>query len=387
MRRLRLLALLPFVALMGGCGPVVLNPSGDIAAQQRDLLVDSVFLMLLIVIPVMITVVVFAWRYRASNKDAAYSPEWDHSTQLEVLIWSAPLLIVICLGALTWLGTHLLDPYRSLGRVSPEKPIAANETPLEVDVVALDWKWLFIYPQYGIATVNEMAAPVDRPIAFKLTASSVMNAFYVPALAGMIYAMPAMQSQLNAVINQAGTYEGISANYSGAGFSGMHFAFKGLTPDDFDKWIATAKAAGGNLDRPTYLTLEKPTENEPVKYFGGVDPQLFKAVLELCVEPSKMCSSQVAAIDAKGGMGLAGIHNVTTVADNRLPGGGAPASTDRTYVATLCDNRDGGFGETHAPLTVPAEFVPLAGAGLRPPGPAAASTVAEVSSAPTASHS
>src|SRR5262249_29969631 len=153
-------------------------------------------------------------------------------------------------------------------RLEYGRPVTPQMKPLEVNVVALDWKWLFIYPEYGVATVNELAAPVDRPINFRITASSVMNSFYIPALAGQVYAMPGMETKLHAVINEAGVYRGFSANYSGAGFSGMRFAFHGLANDGFDRWIADVKAAGGMLDRNRYLELERPSENDPVRRFG-----------------------------------------------------------------------------------------------------------------------
>jgi cytochrome o ubiquinol oxidase subunit 2 len=366
--RIRLFLFVPLLALLGGCQAVVLDPSGDVAAQQRDLLIQSTVLMLLIIVPVMLLVVVFAWRYRHSNEEARYEPDWDHSTHLELAIWSAPLLIIVCLGALTWLGTHLLDPYRTLGRVSASAAVPADAKPLEVDVVALDWKWLFIYPQYGVAAVNEMAAPVDRPIDFRITASSVMNSFYVPALAGQIYAMPGMETKLHAVINKPGDFEGFSANYSGAGFSGMRFTFKGLSGADFDTWIAGLKSGeGGALDRQTYLALERPSENVPVIRYASVDPKLYNAILEMCVEPGKMCSSQMAAVDAGGGLGLAGAHNVTEMADNRAATGSAPAPV-HTYVASLCTSADGGFGVAGKPIPTPADLTPLLGAGLKPPG-------------------
>ena len=202
---------------------VVLSPSGYIAAQQRDLLVSSTLLMLLIIMPVMGLTVFFAWRYSEKRAQARYDPDWHHSTSLELVIWAAPLMIIICLGAITWIGTHLLDPFRPLDADRRAPAGAAGHRAARGQVVALDWKWLFIYPQYGIATVNDAAAPVDRPIRFHLTSQSVMNAFYVPALAGMIYAMPGMESQLHAVMNVPGDYEGFSANYSGAGFSKMRF--------------------------------------------------------------------------------------------------------------------------------------------------------------------
>ena len=257
-KTLRGLLLLPLLALCAGCNMVVLHPAGDVALQQRDLVVISTVLMLLIIVPVMVLIVVFAWRYRSSNRDATYAPHFDHSTALELVIWSVPLLIIIALGAVTWISTHTLDPYRKLDRLSAAHRVDPSVKPLKVQVVALDWKWLFIYPDYGFATVNELAAPVDVPIDFQITASSVMNAFYVPALAGMIYAMPAMETQLHAVINQPGSYEGFSANYSGAGFSDMHFRFYGKSQAEFEQWVAQVKAGGGSLGREGYLALARP---------------------------------------------------------------------------------------------------------------------------------
>jgi cytochrome o ubiquinol oxidase subunit 2 len=276
----------PVAVALSACHAVVLQPSGDIAARQRDLLVQSTALMLVIIVPVMALTIFFAWYYRHSNRTARYEPDWDHSTRLELVIWGMPLLIIICLGALTWMGTHLLDPYRSLDR-QQARGLAAPQAspPLEVDAVALDWKWLFIYPQYGIATVNELAAPIDRPITFRITASSVMNSLYIPALAGQIYAMPGMQTTLHAVINQVGVYQGFSANYSGAGFSGMHFAFHSLDARGFDDWLSNVRRSGGMLDRQQYLQLAQPSENVPVRTFGGIDGSLFAAVVDMCVPP------------------------------------------------------------------------------------------------------
>jgi cytochrome o ubiquinol oxidase subunit 2 len=284
---LRVLALLPLLAALGGCNLVVMAPSGDIAAQQRDLIVISTVLMLLIIVPVMALTVFFAWRYRASNKEATYKPDWNHSTGLELVIWAAPLLIIIALGALTWMGTHLLDPYRKLDRIAAGKPVPATTRPLEVEVVALDWKWLFIYPEQGIATVNELAAPIDRPIHFKLTSSSVMNSFYIPALAGQIYAMPAMQTRLHAVINRPGRYQGFSANYSGAGFSGMRFSFLGMSEGDFEGWVAKTKQSEARLDRASAISEARAAERERRPCSASARPSrgLFDAIRNLCVQP------------------------------------------------------------------------------------------------------
>ncbi len=334
-RFLRSVMMLSMAAFLSGCGAVVLSPSGDIALQQRNLVIASTVLMLLIIVPVMALTGWFAWRYRATNTDAKYEPDWDHSTGLELVIWSAPLLIIIALGALTWIATHTLDPFRPIDRISATQALQADVKPLRVQVVALDWKWLFVYPDYGIATVNQLAAPVDRPIDFQITASTVMNAFYVPALAGMIYAMPAMETQLHAVINKPGDYEGFSANYSGAGFSGMKFRFLGMNNTDFDSWVKSVKDSKSRLGREEYQVLEKPSEREPVRHYANVDPALYDAILNLCVEPYKMCHRDMMAIDAKGGLGTTGIYNVGRLAYDR-PRSRTESLDQRSYVLALC---------------------------------------------------
>jgi len=290
--------LLSCAALLAGCNTVVLNPAGDVAAQQARLVVQSTLLMLLIIVPVIALTFVFAWHYRHSNREADYRPEWDHSIQLELVIWAAPLLIVIALGALTWISTHTLDPFRPVTRIDSQRPVQKDVKPLTIEVVALDWKWLFIYPEQGIAVVNELAAPVDVPIKFKITSSSVMNSFYIPALAGQVYAMPSMQTQLHAVINEPGDYAGISSNYSGDGFSDMRFRFRGLAPADFERWVQTAKQAGGELSREGYLALEKPSHREPVRRFAAVAPGLHDAIVNRCVESGKTCMKDMMVMDA-----------------------------------------------------------------------------------------
>ncbi|HJV01734.1 ubiquinol oxidase subunit II [Duganella sp. FT3S] len=292
------LMLLPLLAL-AGCNTVVLNPSGDIAAQQGHLVVVATLLMLLIIVPVIALTLLFAWRYRQSNTQAKYDPDWDHSTKLELVIWGAPLLIIIVLGLLTWISTHLLDPFRPLSRLDANRPVAADVKPLVVQVVALDWKWLFIYPEQGIATVNELVTPVDVPVRFQITASTVMNAFYIPALAGQIYAMPGMQTTLNAVINKPGEWEGFSANYSGAGFSHMRFKYRGVSQAEFGDWIKSAKSAGGELTRAGYQQLAEPSEREPVRHYGAVDAELFSKVVNRCVADGSTCINAMMAADAQ----------------------------------------------------------------------------------------
>ncbi|WGT66404.1 ubiquinol oxidase subunit II [Variovorax paradoxus] len=340
LKSLRRWSLLLPLAFLAGCNTVLMNPSGDIANQQGRLIVVSTVLMLIIIVPVIALTLFFAWRYRQSNKEADYSPDWDHSTQLELAIWGAPLLIIIALGAITWISTHTLDPYRPLSRLDAERPIPAEAKPLVVEVVALDWKWLFIYPEEGFATVNEMAAPVDRPISFKITATSVMNSFFIPALAGQIYAMPGMETKLHAVINKPGEFEGFSANYSGAGFSGMRFKFHGLSNEGFQEWVKRAKAGkDGELTRETYLKLEAPSERDPVRHYTSVAPDLYDAILNRCVDRNKMCMKQMMAIDADGGLGKPGAFNVATkqawqAADPLIN------SPMRKYVTAMCTTEE-----------------------------------------------
>ncbi len=356
---------------------VVLHPAGDVAQQQGDLVVMSTLLMLLIIVPVMVLTLLFAWRYRAANRDARYEPDWDHSTQLELVIWAAPLIIVICLGALTWVSTHLLDPYRPIARTAPGQPVTAAARPLDVKVVALDWKWLFIYPEYGIATVNELATPVGRPIRFSISASSVMNSFYIPALAGQVYAMPGMETKLHAVLNRPGTYEGFSANFSGAGFSHMRFQAKGLSDTDFATWIDTARTSSATLDRAAYLKLEKPSEKEPVRRFANVDAGLFDAVVNMCVAPGAMCMKDMMAIDQQGG-GHSGEHDgkqgemsmmpsrdASQLAYDKAMARGVSPDAAQKMVAALCAPKAG--RAARPPLLHAPNPAPLIGAGLLRP--------------------
>jgi cytochrome o ubiquinol oxidase subunit 2 len=315
-QRLKTLILVALATLLTACERAVLNPAGDIARQQRDIIYISTGLMLLIIVPVMLLIVIFAWRYR-KGQGGTYDPEFDHSTSLELVIWSAPLLIIIMLGALTWSSTHLLDPFRPLDRVAPgEDPKAPREAALHVQVVSMDWKWLFIYPDQGIATVNELVLPVNREVRFDITSTNMMNTFYAPTLAGMIYAMPGMQSTLHAVLNRPVSDEGFSANYSGHGFSDMRFALHGVEPAKFDQWLAAARGSGRTLDLAPYGELVKPSEKVPAMRFAGVDPDLYRRILERCVEPGKPCMSEMMAHDRMKGGGNP--HDVR-------PGAGMPA--------------------------------------------------------------
>ena len=326
------LLLTPLLAALAGCNTVVMNPSGDIAKQQAHLIIVSVVLMLLIIVPVLILVIWFARKYRAGNTEAEYLPDWDHSTKLELVIWGAPLLIIIVLGLVTWIYTHKLDPYRPLDRIAEGRPIPATAKPLVVQAVAMDWKWLFIYPEQGIATVNELVVPVDVPVRFKISATSVMNAFYVPELAGMIYAMPGMETALNAVQNKPVQSVGISSNYSGAGYSDMKFGYRGVPQADFDAWVQQVKSTGtAKLDRANYLVLEKPSIKDPVRHYGGVDDDLYYRILNRCVADGAVCMDKMMMDDAR---------KAREMAMNRMPQHAAATRLAQANNGEVCTTPD-----------------------------------------------
>ena len=207
--------LLSLLVMLTGCDAVaILSPKGQIGQDEKTLLITATVLMLLVVIPVIIMTLTFAWKYRASNTKARYEPKWSHSTAIEVVVWSIPCMIVLVLAVLTWRSSHALDPYR---------PLDSDVKPVTIEAISLDWKWLFIYPEQNVAAVNEMAFPEKTPLNFRITSDSVMNAFFIPQLGTMIYSMAGMETKLHLNAREPGTYAGISANYSGAGFSGMRF--------------------------------------------------------------------------------------------------------------------------------------------------------------------
>lgn len=309
MRLIKITFAMLALSLTSGCQLVLLSPSGDVAAQQGDLIIYSTVLMLIVILPVMALTVFFAWKYRASNDKARYEPDWDHSISLEIVIWSVPLAIIICLAGLTWVATHRLDPYQDLPRISETKPIDPNVEPLQVQVVAMDWKWMFIYPEQNIATIGEAAVIVDRPVEFKITSTTVMNAFYVPEMAGMIYAMAGMETELNAVLNSSGTFKGFSGNYSGYGFSQMDFEMHAFDDQGFEQWVESVRAKGTVLDRPAFLEADEPSIGHPVTYYGDVEHDLWRRIVNLCVGQDRLCQDDMMMVDALGGGGLEGLYN------------------------------------------------------------------------------
>ncbi|CAI8978314.1 cytochrome bo3 ubiquinol oxidase subunit 2 [Pseudomonas sp. IT-P12] len=269
----RLLGLVPLLGtlLLGGCNMTLLNPTGQVGLEQRNLIITATLLMLLVVIPVIVMTFLFAWKYRASNTNATYTPKWNHSTKIEIAVWTVPILIIIALGYITYKSTHQLDPYR---------PLDSDVKPVTIEVVALDWKWLFIYPEQGIATVNKIVFPAHTPINFKVTSDAVMNSFFIPGLGGQIYAMAGMQTKLHLIADRNAEMEGISANYSGAGFTGMKFKATATTQEEFDAWVSEVKKAPKQLEQAEYAALSKPSQNNPVELYSSVTPNLFQIIVD-----------------------------------------------------------------------------------------------------------
>jgi cytochrome o ubiquinol oxidase subunit II len=247
----------------------VLDPKGPVALAERNLLFTAAALMLLVIIPVYVMAFGFAWRYRAANRKARYMPDWGYSGRIDILIWLVPALIVIAVGSLVWIWSHRLDPYQPL----------AGAPPLQVQVVAQDWKWLFIYPEQNIATVNELVVPSGRPLSLALTSDTVMNSFYVPHLGGQIYAMAGMETRLNLLADAPGSFIGRNTQYSGAGFSDQNFAVRAVSAADFDAWVASVKQSPLALDDATYAQLAKPSSKVSVIHYSTVAPDLFHMII------------------------------------------------------------------------------------------------------------
>jgi cytochrome o ubiquinol oxidase subunit 2 len=247
-----------------------LDPQGPIASAQRLLLFDSTAIMLVVVIPVIVATLAFAWWYRSSNTHATRSLDESYEGRVEFVVWSIPALTVILLGGVIWIGSHQLDP---------RTPIPAKSDPLRVDVVSLDWKWLFIYPDQGVASVNQLVIPARTPIEFRLTSATVMNSFFVPQLGSQIYTMGGMITHLHLLADQPGEYPGFSANFSGDGFSDMRFIAKAVSADNFNAWVEEARNTGSALDDAGYAELAKPSKAVPPATYRSVEPKLFERIL------------------------------------------------------------------------------------------------------------
>jgi len=264
-------------SLLGGCGSQgILDPQGPVAAAERLILMNSTAIMLCVVLPVIALTGIFAVRYRSSNRRATYEPRWGYSGKIELVVWSIPALTVILLSGVSWIGSHELDPAR---------PLEADTPPLRIEVVALDWKWLFIYPDERVAAVNEIAVPVGTPIDFEITSATVMTAFFVPQLGTQIYAMPGMSSRLNLLASAPGHYPGFAAHFSGDGFSDMRFVVHALPPAEYAAWLAQTRESGETLDEAHYDALARVAAKAPVETFRTVSPGLFLHALRSSMQP------------------------------------------------------------------------------------------------------
>ncbi len=266
------------VTTLGGCSEGVLDPKGPIASAERMILFNSLGIMLAIVIPTILATLAAAFWYRSSNTRARYRPDFAYSGLLEMIVWSIPAMTVMLLGSLCWVGSHDLDP---------GKPLASAAKPLTVQVVSLDWKWLFIYPEQGIAGVNTLTIPAATPISFELTSSGIMNSFFVPQLGSQIYTMGKMATRLHLQADEPGTYEGRSFNFSGDGFSDMHFLVHALPPDQFAAWAAKTKGVGPALDAQSYSELEKPSEAVAPFTYGSASAGLFEQIVGADATPAR----------------------------------------------------------------------------------------------------
>ena len=257
--------------LMSGCEFKLFDPKGPIAEVQMELLIVSALIMLIVVIPVTIMGIWFPFRYRQGNTKRAYKPDWEHSNKIEIFVWTIPILIIIALGVITYITSFSMDP---------RKPIESEQKPMVVQVVALDWKWLFIYPEFEIATVNEIAFPIDVPVEYLVTSNTVMNSFFIPNLGSQIYAMSGMENRVNLMASEEGVYQGFSAHYSGFGFSGMKFEAIATSQQGFDAWLASVRAANNPLNDEVFKQLVKPSKDVEAIYYSTVNPLLFSDIIE-----------------------------------------------------------------------------------------------------------
>ncbi len=248
----------------------VLQPKGQIAEKQLDLIIFASLLSLIVVIPVFALTFFIAWRYRASNHKAKYSPDWDHNRYLETIWWGVPLLLILVLSVVTWRTSHELAPSKSL---------TAEKRPITIQVVAMEWKWLFIYPEQKIATVNYVEFPKQTPVKFEITSDAPMNSFWIPQLGGQIYAMTGMSTKLHLMANEEGEYNGVSANISGDGFADMRFIAKSSSEADFDKWVTTVKTSPTKLNSTEYAKLSVPSKKVPASFYSNVENDFYQTIV------------------------------------------------------------------------------------------------------------
>jgi cytochrome o ubiquinol oxidase subunit II len=265
----RVISITSVAVLMTSCSEGVLDPRGPVGEAERVILYDSTAIMLTVIIPVIVLTLVFAWWFRAKNKRAHYRPDWEYSGRIEMIIWSIPALVILFLGGIAWTGSHDLDP---------PAPLADRTAPLDIEVISLDWRWLFIYPHEGIASLNRLVVPAGVPLRFRLTSTTVMNSFFVPQLGSQIYTMPNMVTRLNLKADQPGTFEGLSAQFSGDGFSDMRFDLVSTAPEAFQDWVNATKTQGGVLDAKTFEELDRPAKADGAQTYAQVSEGLFDRI-------------------------------------------------------------------------------------------------------------
>ena len=278
MSSLRRMCALVMPLTLEGCRTAVLSPAGPIGAANRTILLDALVIMLAIVVRTILAILAFAWWFRDSNKHARRQPNFTYSGRVELIVWSIPALVVFFLGGIAWIGSQLLDPAR---------PIASRVKPLEIQVVSLDWKWLFIYPEQGVASMNYLVAPAGVPLHFRITSASVFNVFFVPRLGSEIYSMYGMTTQLNLQADRPGVYPGLSAQFSGDGFSDMAFDLRAVTADEFSAWATATSASGPVLNEAGYRDLLKQSQNVKPYTYRSVEPGLFDAIVMQRLPPGE----------------------------------------------------------------------------------------------------
>jgi cytochrome o ubiquinol oxidase subunit 2 len=273
----RIFAVLVAACLVDSCrGEGLLDPQGPVASAERLILLNATAIMLVVVVPVIILTLAFAWWYRASNKRATYSPDWAYSGHIELVVWSIPAMVVILLSGVMWTSSHLLDPARRL---------PSDAKPIRIEVVSLDWKWLFIYPDLEVAAINQLVVPSGTPVEFMLTSATVMNSFFVPQLGSQIYTMPGMTTYLNLMADRPGDYPGLSAQFSGDGFSDMRFVVHAVPDSDFQSWLARTRAEATALDADAYTRLARTGSTTQSQSYSGVDPMLFEHIVQTTAQP------------------------------------------------------------------------------------------------------
>ncbi|WMY97486.1 MAG: ubiquinol oxidase subunit II [Arsenophonus sp.] len=274
-KKIKIIELLTYLIILSNCKMVLMNPKGLISSEQKEIIIFSLFLLLLIIIPVILMTIIFSIKYNENNKKSIYKPDWDYSAKIEIICWVIPVIIISLLSFIAWKSTHKLDPYIELNNIK------SKNNPITIQVISSDWKWIFIYPEYNIATINEISFPVDVPINFRITSASVMNSFFIPALGGQIYSMAGMQTKLHLMADTIGVYKGFSSSYSGHGFSNMKFKVIVCNNEDYYKWIKNVQHSSRKIDKMESFNkiLKENNHNYYTMHFSYFSPNIYKDLI------------------------------------------------------------------------------------------------------------